>query len=273
MSDETNARRDTRTVDELVSAALCEVDEEAHWDAVNALQDEGSREVLQRASDLCGSPCSRERCLAADVLGQLGVPERTFPDECVALLLAMIESERNPMVLQAVLVEFSHLNDRAAIDAASKFVAHADPDVRHAAVLALTGHDERPAIQMLIALTEDPVPNVRDWATFALGTQTDADTPEIREALVRRLEDSDEVTRGEAFVGLARRKDRRVVPAVADELRGDCVGRLAVEAAELIAAPELHPDLVELLDWWDVDTTLLQRAIAACSPARNLGLN
>jgi HEAT repeat protein len=54
-------------------------------------------------------------------------------------------------------------------------------------------------------LTQDTAPEVRDWATFALGTQIDLDTSEIRDALAARLNDPDEVTRAEAATGLSRR--------------------------------------------------------------------
>jgi HEAT repeat protein len=92
------------------------------------------------------------------------------------------------------------------------------------------------------------------------------DTPTLREALFERLTDSDDDTRGEAMVGLANRRDRRVVPAIAKELASDCVGSLAVEAAGIIAAPELHPELIALREWWDVNDRLLVDAIQACSP-------
>ena len=50
-------------------------------------------------------------------------------------------------------------------------------------------------------------------ATFALGTQCEAATPEIRNALADRLADTDDETRSEAaMVGFARRGDPRVLP-------------------------------------------------------------
>ena len=67
----------------------------------------------------------------------------------------------------------------------------------------------------------------------------------------------------EAFVGLARRKDERVIDALKKELSSDSVGALAVEAAEMIASKDLIPHLVALRTWWDVDTELLEQAISA----------
>jgi len=63
------------------------------------------------------------------------------------------------------------------------------------------------AINTLIELMGDPDEDVRDWATFGLGTQTDADSPEIREALRNLLSDPFEYARSEAVWGLAKRKD------------------------------------------------------------------
>jgi hypothetical protein len=57
-----------------------------------------------------------------------------------------------------------------------------------------------------------------------------------------------------------------MVPALRKELASDSVGRLAVEATALIGDPALHPLLVALRDWWDVDERLLGEAIEACSP-------
>lgn len=94
------------------------------------------------------------------------------------------------------------------------------------------------------------------------------DSEAIREALLRRLADPDNETRGEAFVGLARRRDRRVVAPLLDELSSDCVGTLVVEAAKEIADPRLLDVLNELTDWWDVNECLLREAIAACEGSR-----
>jgi HEAT repeat protein len=66
----------------------------------------------------------------------------------------------------------------------------------------------------LIALTGDTDDDVRNWAVFGLGNLGDGDSVEIRNALFSRLDDSNKNIREEAMVGLARRKDQRVLPAL-----------------------------------------------------------
>jgi HEAT repeat protein len=261
-------RDDPRTVDELINAALCEPDEDLAWEAISALQWRGTREVLDRAIPLCESFCPLERRVGADVLGQLGDPDRSFPDQCLRTLLRMLETEQDPGVLRAVLVALSHLHRSEAIGLASRFRRHPSPDVRHSVVFALMGHVDGQALEVLGELTRDPEVQVRDWATFALGTQVELDTPELREALVERLADEDDDTRAEAMVGLARRGDRRMLPALREELASGSVGSLAVEAAALIGDPQLHPLLVALRGRWHVDVESLEEAIRACSRPR-----
>ncbi len=257
---------DPRSVDELFSAALCELDEDLAWDAIEALQWRGTEEVLREARRLCESYCPLERRVGADVLGKLGLPERTFCEECVQTLLAMLEAEQDHQVQRAILAALSHLNRPEAVIPSAKLARHENAEVRHAVVLALMGQEDCVAIETLIELTRDRETHVRDWATFALGVQVEVDTPELREALVERLADEDANTRAEAIVGLAEQGDRRMLPALREELTSGSVGTLAVEAAALIQEPQLHPLLVALQGWWDVDETLLEEAVSACSP-------
>lgn len=262
---EGHPKDDTRTVEELISVVLTEHDEDVAWDAVTALHWRGTAEVFEAALRLCRSGCPVARKVGADVLGQLGVPDRTFPDKCSSLLLKMLKTEREAIVLHAVLVALSHLAHGDSTPSVLRFCDHADSDVRHATVLALTANGDDPrAVDALVNMTRDSDAHVRDWAVFGLGTQSEIDTTAVRDALAERLTDPDDDTRGEALVGLAVRQDERVVSALLAELGSGEVGTLAIEAAELIAAPELQPCLIALRDWWDIDRELLDRAIRAC---------
>lgn len=70
--------------------------------------------------------------------------------------------------------------------------------------------DER-AVGTLLRLMADEDADVRDWATFGLGSMNEVDSSEIREALVNRLDDPNATVAAEALVGLARRGDQRAV--------------------------------------------------------------
>lgn len=254
---------DARSTEELVDFALSELSEELAWQAVTVLHRRGTEEVLERAQRLATSPSNRERRLGADILGQLGVPDRTFPVECTAILSGMLSEEKDAQVLASILTALSFQNCSDAISLVIRFSDHSDPAVRHAVVLALASAECPDAITSLVLLSRDDDNNVRDWATFTLGTLFETDTQQIRDALFDRITDRHDDTRGEALLGLARRKDSRIVDALKTELGSDCVGTLAVEAAEALASAELRQHLVNLQRWWDVDRELLERAIAA----------
>jgi HEAT repeat protein len=83
----------------------------------------------------------------------------------------------------------------------------------------------------LLALTDDVDEDVRDWATSGVGVLGDGDSPDIRDALVKRLSDSDEDVREEAMVGLAKRKDQRVLAVLLSALDQPPTTERAVEAA------------------------------------------
>jgi HEAT repeat protein len=107
--------------------------------------------------------------------------------------------------------------------------------------------------------------DVRDWATFTLGTQTEEDSENIRLALLKRTHDVNFDTVSEAFFGLARRRDRRAIPILVDRLYSDHVSELEVQAAGIFADKSLVAPLELLLDWWDVDSDLLKRALKRCN--------
>lgn len=237
MSNLFDPERDPRTVDELFFAALTEADEDVAWQPVAALHFRGSREVLDRARSLCLSGCAFERRIGADILGQLGVPDRTFPDDCREILLKMLAFESNHDVLHSALIALSHNDFSDVVPYIVPWTRHADSRVRYGAAFALAGHEDEAAVNCLIRLSSDVDSDVRDWATFGLGTQCDIDTPQIRDALAARLDDSDDDTRAEAIMGLARRGDQRVASAIQRELASDSVGSLIFDAAELLGIP------------------------------------
>jgi HEAT repeat protein len=262
------ARNDPRTTDELISVALAEQDDDRAWEAVVTLHFRGTKDVLDAARHLCASECPQERTLGANILGQLGVPARSFPAEAVKALLATMEVEADEGVLDAVCIALGHIHDPATVPALARLKAHPSAKVRYAVAVGLAGFEDRLAITTLIELSRDEDELVRDWATFGLGTQIDVDTPEVRAALLARVSDEDEVTRGEALVGLARRKDQRVVEPLIEELQrhhGAEYGDYALEAAEELADERLLPVLTRLRQSAGNDAKRLDEVICRCA--------
>lgn len=243
-------------------------DEETAIEATMALQRQGDAATLAAMSALLDHPQARQRSLAAAVLGQLGAPDRAHAAECYAALAARLATETEPAVLGDIGIALGHLRDPRAIPLMTPHATHPDPAVRYGVVMALMGQDDDHALSTLIQLSADPDPEIRNWSTFALGTQTEIDTPAIREALAARLDDPDDDTRSEAMVGLAERDDPAAIPAVARALRAG-PDRRAIEAAARLGDPSLHAPLEALRTHPDLTarfTEELDEAIARCDP-------
>jgi HEAT repeat protein len=267
---------DKLTTAELFQIALFAPEEDddyrkERWNFISLLQHRGDREVLDRSLILTKSSILDERSLSIDILGQLGIPERIFQDECVTTLIGLLESEFDPLILQNICIGLGHQQDPRAIDPMLKFCLHPDWEVRYGVVSGLSRHTDERAISGLITLSADVHPHIRDWATFGLGSLIEIDTPAIRAALYQRFitEDSEnEETAeiyGEALTGLAKRQDDRILPRLIQELMSDNVGVLAIEAAENMADERLYPALLHLQTWYQPASDL-EDAIRACAP-------
>jgi len=259
---------DPRTTEELIRLALTEKDEDAAWEPVTVLHERGSREVLVAAQRLCASSEAAERELGANLLGQLGTPEQPFADERFDCLAKTIRSETDADVLQAIAVAFGHLNDPRCVELLLPLKAHPDDLVRWGVVHGIKGHSHPGAAEALIELCRDEDEEVRDWATFALGSEIDADSPEIREALWECLSDEYDEVRAEALTGLARRKDPRIAEILLKELAAEYVEIQTIDAAVEFGDPILLPALKKLKKHWPEDREdeeeCLDNAIHSC---------
>ena len=230
------------SVDELFEVVVRERDDDSRWSAIQQLHALGTREVFERAVQLCRSERPSERVSGADILGQLDA----FADEAMTTLLAML-ADADPAVIEAVVHALGQRQDARTIDALARAATHDASNVRWAVATALEDliGDER-AERVLLALMKDDDTSVRDRATFAVGSLSDHDTPRIRAALAERLRDEDRCVAHEAALGLARRRDARAIPysAVAVE---SADGEIE-EAADEITSPDMLPELLKARD-------------------------
>lgn len=245
--------------------------QDAYWNIVEVLRYRGNYEVFEAASKLCESKNPKFRELGVQILAQLGTPKKSFPDESGIILLKLLENEEDINVVIAIAFAFGHLKDSRGVAPLVKLKNHFCADVRESVVFGILGQEDELAINALIELCADEDEGVRNWATFGLGDMIETDTQAIRDALFQRVVDEKGDTdleaeiRGEALLGLAKRKDRRVINPLIKELSGDYVGKLPVEAAREIGDSSLYPVLIELKEWWGMNSELLQEAIKNCS--------
>jgi HEAT repeat protein len=137
-------------------------------------------------------------------------------------------------------------------------------------------HDTPTVVDALIKLCRDADRDVRNWATFTLGSQFESDPPSLRAALHELLTDADAEIRGEALLGLARGGETNSAPVVQRELEGEFHGDWAVEAAELLGDPQFLPVLRRLYERLEDANAAyfrgrLQSAISACEGRRGSG--
>jgi len=233
----------TQALDELFAQTLKgDPDDESAWEAVSALRRIGTREVFNQAAAWCKSENSAQRSRGVNILAQLGKtadhPSSNFAEESYLAILQMLQVENKTQPLASAIHALGHLNNPAGVPLISSYQMHPEGEVRFAVACALGSFaNDSEAIQALMLLMRDTDDNVRDWAVFGLGSLGDADSVEIRDALFSRLSDSNEDVREEAMVGLAKRKDERVLPALLSALNqpnldDPGVTMLTIEAAD-----------------------------------------
>jgi HEAT repeat protein len=244
-------------VADLVAAALA-VDEDTRPEYTAFLHLRGDQETFEAARSLCAAADPVRRELGAYVLGQLGairlsadgttvgVPrdQRPFRTPATTLLLDLAATETVDGVRKAIAIALGHLADLRAVETLGRWRAHPEVDVRWSVSIALTplASDDDNALRYLAELTSDPDPLVRDWSCFGL-YQAGRDTPEVRQALLSRIDDDDVVTRAEALRALADFGEARAVQPLldaldravhADDPTGEAAGLLE-EARSLLA--------------------------------------
>ncbi len=252
-----------------IQAALQAYDEDCRWELVYGIVSECHDKVLEASRRLLDDRSPRARTLGADIMGRLVASDEGMRDEVVDSLVQALTHEQDPGALASVIAALGHSADAAPLAAIVGMAGHSDPGVRLAVAFAVAtiGSDPlgRDARYALIKLSGDGEPEVRDWATFGLGTLIVDDGPDVRAALLARMEDSQRTTRAEALFGLAVRRDPRAVPHLIRALQSPGVGQLELDAAAEAADPRLLPALWALQRAGLGDAGRVLRAIDRCS--------
>lgn len=242
----------TEEVDKLFANTLLgDYHDEAPWAAVSQLHSNGNRYIFEKASEWCRSHDPRIRSRGADILCQLRAPRAPgqdpitiskpiFVEESFDILARMVPAETDDDALSSELFGLGHLYKLEAVPILVQHSGHRDEDVRFAVACSL-GHFWRDslAIEHLVRLADDPDSDVRNWTLFALGSQSDFDSTEMRDLFARHLDDPDPDSREEAVAGLAKRKDSRAaLPLLQLMLAGSYSSHHDFDFKALVGAPD-----------------------------------
>ncbi|MEY9947999.1 HEAT repeat domain-containing protein [Kitasatospora sp. GAS1066B] len=270
---------DTHTlVDQALAAArlALETDDDDRWHDYHTLLHQASAEptaALPLGLALLGAPDPIDRAAGCDLLKDVCDRHDAARPEALTALLALAQGEAEGRVLSSLAGALGRTQDRRAAPVLVGLARHPDAEVRfHVAVnfaVALGDRAEGPELEALLALTRDADPDVRNWATFELGSVAELDSPEIRAALWERTTDEYPDARAEGVNGLARRHDPRAVPLLA-ELLADPAGEhtLSLGAAEILGAPEL----LSVLREFEPGDSWVEAAVRSCDPEQRAQL-
>jgi HEAT repeat protein len=230
-------------IDELFKRVLSsDYEDERAWESVRALRRIGTREVFVQAKGLCSSADPLNRARGVDIIAQLGKTfdhPHSFPEESYLFIASFVQHETDPRPLASALAALGHIDNPLAVPLITNFSSHPDREVRFNVAFALGCFPDDPvSVRTLLQLIQDKNEGVRDWATFGLGVLGNANSEEIREALLECLSDSSEDVREEAMVGLSKRRDQHVIPGLLTALANPNVSDRVIEAAYLILGME-----------------------------------
>lgn len=160
------------------------------------------------------------------------LPQFVFREEASGRIAELMDTEQDPDVLLSGIYALGQLKNENGVPRILGYLNHPDRDFRYAVTFAL-GHcaNHPEAVRGLLQLCTDSDDEIRDWAVFGLGVQGDADSEEIRVALLKCLDDAHEDVREEAAAGLGKRKDARLLPKLFAMLDNPDFSRVVGDAA------------------------------------------
>lgn len=233
---------------DLLAASLAAKDEDVAWERITELHlHPDPAAVRALVEPLLTSADAAEREVAVDVIGQLDARNATDASlrELADLLLPLLEGETEWRVLESLGYALGSLNDERGAPGLAAHAAHPEVRVRRAVVDGLLRVADPRAVAPLIALSADPDDDVRDWATFGLGSMGSPAraTPQVADALAARLDDPHVDTRVEAITGLVHRRDPRAIGPLVALVHDGWEGPMIESALAILAQTSDDPRL------------------------------
>jgi len=183
---------DSLTTMELFALARAESvddggDPDRYWALVCALRDREPLEVWALLLPLATHEDLRLQLVVPDVLRGLGHEAQPLASQTLALFAQMLAAGPPADLVACIANACVDFHDGAVVTMLAAYAKHENAAVREGVLHALRRSSHPDAIAALLSLSRDPVDELREWATFALGSQLPlVDGPDVREALAAR---------------------------------------------------------------------------------------
>jgi len=222
-----------------------------YWKTIFELRTFVDDEMIEKCFELINSKSQKSKIIAIDILSQLGTKRTKFAKKLIKKLFEFLQESENEKLTRSCLIAISHNNKfitKKQIKFLEKFKNDKSKEIRYALIFSILTLEDETAINILIKLSDDRSPKIRDWSLFGLGTQIEIDNKEIRKTLYKHCFDKDDQSKQEAIKGLANRNDERVYEIVLNELKSENFGSLLFETIMQIKNGEKFlPELRKIL--------------------------
>jgi len=216
------------TISQLFHRAYLEEDDEKYMEYINELRKRGNSKVFNLAKEYAYSQDPIKRDISASVLSQIAYKSGAFKGEAIYLLSKLL-NDKNSAVLISAIYAFGYRKCLRYAKKLASFVKLDSKEINEALAFSLGGYENEDAVDTLILLMKNRDFDIRNWATFSLAQITEMNNQKICDTLFANLNDEKEI-RGEAILGLARRKDKRVIEAITEDLQSEFYGSWIFEA-------------------------------------------
>jgi len=213
---------------QLMHKAYLEEDDEIYMSYIHELRKRGNHKVFNLAKEYAYSKEPVKRDISASVLSQIGYKSGAFKGESIHLLSKLL-NDKNVEVLSSAIYAFGFRKCTRYAKKLASFITLNSKEVNEALAFSLGGYEDHDAVDALILLMKNKDFDIRNWATFSLAQITEMNSQKIRDALFENVNDEKEI-RGEAMLGLARKKDKRVIDVIINDLQSEFYGSWIFEA-------------------------------------------
>ncbi len=162
----------TFTDEEILSRLLKNKSKTNYWNYIRELRKRKSTTTYQKATELTNSENNVEKVIGINILAQFGYP-RKHKNRNLNTYFKLLKTENSIKTVSSILYGIGHNNENLSesqIDLICQFQSNKSATIRYSLTSALSGVENDNAIKTLIKLTKDKDSDIRDWATFGIGS-------------------------------------------------------------------------------------------------------